>query len=100
MLPVVARPTHVSRQIVGYTWLMVLWTLLLAPAAGWLYALFAVITGTWFVVLAHRLHASTRDGVPTKPMRLFHMSNTYLMVLYVALAVDSALGLPVLGWPF
>lgn len=99
MLPVVARPAHVSRQIVAFTWLMVLWTLLLVPAAGWLYAAFAVLAGGWFLVLAHRLHILTLRGQPAKPMRLFHMSNTYLMIVCVALAVDSALSLPVLGWP-
>lgn len=100
MLPVVADPPHVSRQIVLYTWLMVLWTLLLAPATGWLYSTFAIAAGAWFLVLAHRLHTRTCRGEPTKPMKLFHMSNTYLMIVYVALAVDSALGLPVLGLPF
>ena len=100
MLPVVAEPAHVSRQIVAYTWLMVAWTLLLVPATGWLYAVFAAGAGAWFLVLAHRLHQATKRGVATKPLRLFHMSNTYLMVVFVALAVDSALGLPVLGWPF
>ncbi|MCX2732452.1 heme o synthase [Saccharopolyspora sp. NFXS83] len=100
MLPVVAEPSYVSRQIVAYSWLMVLWTLLLAPATGWLYAVFAVASGAWFLWLAHRLHSATKRGEPTKPMRLFHMSNTYLMIVCVALAVDSALGLPVLGWPW
>ncbi|MFR9728714.1 heme o synthase [Saccharopolyspora sp. MS10] len=99
MLPVVAEPAYVSRQIVAYSWLMVLWTLLLAPATGWLYTAFAVLSGAWFLWLAHRLHSATKRGEPTKPLRLFHMSNTYLMIVCVALAADSALGLPVLGWP-
>ena len=100
MLPAVARPTHVSRQIVAFSWLMVLWTLLLVPATGWLYTAFAVASGAWFLVLAHRLHSATRRGVKASPMRLFHMSNTYLMIVFVALAVDSALGLPVIGLPW
>lgn len=79
---------------------MVLWTLLLVPATGWLYAAFAAASGAWFLVLAHRLHSATRRGVKARPMRLFHMSNTYLMIVFVALAVDSALGLPVLGLPW
>jgi protoheme IX farnesyltransferase len=33
-------------------------------------------------------------------MKLFHMSNTYLTLVFVALAVDSALSLPVIGLPF
>lgn len=99
MLPVVAEPVDVSRRIVMFSWLMVAWTLLLAPAAGLLYAAFAVATGAWFLWLAHRLHERTKRGEQTRPMRLFHMSNTYLAVVSVALALDSALNLPVLGWP-
>jgi len=30
------------------------------------------------------------------PMRLFHLSNIYLCVLFAAIAVDAALGLPLL----
>ncbi len=100
MLPVVATAERVVRQIVTYSWVMVAWTLLLVPAAGWVYTAFALVTGGWFLVVAHRLHAAVRRGEPGRPMKLFHMSNTYLTLVFVALAVDSALGLPVLGWPF
>ncbi len=100
MLPVVATPVQVSKQIVTYSWVMVVWTMLLVPATGWVYTGFAVLTGTWFLIVAHRLHAVVRRGEPGKPMKLFHMSNTYLMLTFVALAVDSALGLPVFGLPF
>jgi protoheme IX farnesyltransferase len=100
MLPVVTTADRVVRQIVVYSWVMVLWTLLLVPATGWVYTGFALITGAWFLIVAHRLYAAVRRGEPGKPMRLFHMSNTYLMLVFVALAIDSALSLPVLGWPF
>ncbi len=100
MLPVVATPVQVSKQIVTYSWVMVVWTMLLVPATGWVYTGFAVLTGTWFLIVAHRLHAAVRRGEPGRPMKLFHMSNTYLMLTFVALAVDSALGLPVFGLPF
>ncbi|WP_199433122.1 heme o synthase [Qaidamihabitans albus] len=100
MLPVVATPQHVARQIVIYSWVMVGWTLLLAPATSWLYAAFAALAGGWFLFYAHRLHAAVRRGVQTRPMALFHRSNTYLMIVFCALAVDSAIGLPVLGLPF
>ena len=100
MLPVVATPVQVSKQIVTYSWVMVVWTMLLVPATGWVYTGFAVLTGAWFLVVAHRLHAAVRRGEPGRPMTLFHMSNTYLMLTFVALAVDSALGLPVFGLPF
>jgi protoheme IX farnesyltransferase len=100
MLPVIATPQQVSRQIVVYSWVMVAWTLLLAPATSWLYAGLAGLAGTWFLVLAHRLHAAVRRGEPGNPMRLFHLSNSYLTAVFVALAVDSVIGWPVLGWPF
>ncbi|MBA0125943.1 protoheme IX farnesyltransferase [Haloechinothrix sp. YIM 98757] len=99
MLPVVATPQHVARQIVIYSWVMVAWTLLLVPATSWIYTLFAMLAGAWFLFYAHRLYASVRDGEKTKPMALFHRSNTYLMIVFCALAVDSAIGLPVLGLP-
>ncbi|MCA1821295.1 MAG: protoheme IX farnesyltransferase, partial [Pseudonocardia sp.] len=47
-----------------------------------------------FVTMAHRLHAAVRRGLAVNPMRLFHFSNTYLALLFVAIAVDS-----VLAWP-
>jgi protoheme IX farnesyltransferase len=100
MLPVVATPQHVAKQIVIYSWVMVGWTLLLAPATSWLYTAFAVVAGTWFLFYAHRLRAAVERGVETRPMALFHRSNTYLMVVFCALAVDAAIGLPVLGLPF
>ncbi|MCP3802323.1 heme o synthase [Allokutzneria sp. A3M-2-11 16] len=100
MLPAVAEPAYVTRQIVIFTWLMVAWSLLLVPAASWLYLAAAVVAGVWFAVLTHRLHGQVRRGEKANPMRLFHMSNTYLMLVFVALAVDSAIGLPVLNWPW
>ena len=100
MLPVVATPQHVARQIVIYSWVMVAWTLLLLPVTSWLYGTFALLAGGWFLFYAHSLQASVRRGEKTNPMALFHRSNTYLMVVFCALALDSAIGLPTLGLPF
>jgi len=92
MLPAVASPVSVTRQIVVFSWLMVAWSLLLVPVTSWVYATVAVIAGGWFVTMAHRLHAAVRSGAVVKPMRLFHLSNTYLALVFVAIAVDSVLG--------
>ena len=100
MLPVVTTPQRVARQIVIYSWVMVGWTLLLVPATGWVYTAFALLAGLWFLAVAHKLYSEVRKGEPAKPMKLFHLSNTYLTLVFVALAVDSALGLPVFGLPF
>jgi len=99
MLPVVATAERVARQIVIYSWVMVVWTMLLVPATGWTYAGFALLAGAWFLVFAHRLHAAVRRGDKGDPMKLFHLSNSYLTLVFVALAADSALGLPVTGLP-
>jgi protoheme IX farnesyltransferase len=100
MLPVVTTAERVARQIVIYTWVMVAWTLLLVPATGWLYLSAALLAGGWFLVSAHRLWAAVRRGAKGSPMRLFHLSNSYLTLVFVAIAVDSALTLPVTGLPF
>jgi protoheme IX farnesyltransferase len=100
MLPVVAAPVQVSRRIVAYSWAMAVWSLLLVPVTSWVYAAVAVLAGGWFVLMAHRLHNAIRAGEPAKPIRLFHLSNTYLCGLFIAVAVDATLGLPALGWHF
>ena len=97
MLPVVATPRQVSGRIVAYSWATVASTLLLAPATSWIYLGCASVAGGIFLVMAQRLHAAVRRGEAHNPMKLFHLSNTYLTVLFVAIAVDAAVGLPVLG---
>jgi heme o synthase len=96
MLPVIATEQQVTKQILAYTWLTVLSTLLLTLATGWLYAAVALVAGGWFLVMAHQLYAGVRRGEPVKPLRLFLQSNNYLAVVFCALAVDSAFGLPTL----
>ncbi len=93
MLPVVASPVAVGRQIVVYSWAMVAVSLLLAPATGVVYLTAAVLSGGVFVLEAHRLlhraRAAVHDpAVKLAPMRLFHYSITYLTVLFVAVAID------------
>jgi protoheme IX farnesyltransferase len=91
MLPVVASATVVSRRILVYAWATALWSLLLIPlgGAGPVYAVAALGTGAWLVVEAHLLLRRARAGVrKLAPMRLFHLSITYLTVLFVAVAVD------------
>jgi heme o synthase len=96
MLPVVATPAQVSRRIVAYSWVMAAWTLLLVPATSWIYTGVALLGGAWFVFRAHRLHAGVCAGRDVTPMKLFHLSNMYLCILFAAIAVDAAVGLPVL----
>jgi protoheme IX farnesyltransferase len=96
MLPAVATEREVTKQILIYTWLTVLATLVLALATGWLYAAVAVLAGAWFLTMAHQLYSGVRAGEPVKPLRLFLQSNNYLALVFCALAVDSVIALPTL----
>ncbi|WP_373286736.1 heme o synthase [Terrabacter tumescens] len=99
MLPVVERFVVVARQIVAYSWAMVLTSLALLPVqhVGWVYTVAAVVAGGLFLTEAHRLLAKARAGAAEdvlKPMRLFHFSITYLTVLFVGVALDPIWHLP------
>ena len=96
MLPVVAAPPVVGRQIVLYTWATVATSLLLWPVAGTgaVYPIAAVVLGALFLVEAHRMWGRTRltdNPAEMDPMRLFHVSNLYLALLFVAVALDPLL---------
>jgi heme o synthase len=91
MLPVVASPTKVVRQIVGYSYVMVAATLALVPYAGWLYGCCAVGLGVWFLAEAHALRSRVAAGDAPAPMRLFHRSIAYLTLLFTAVAVTALL---------
>ncbi|MGB0100953.1 MAG: heme o synthase [Nocardioides sp.] len=93
MLPVVASAQTVGRQIVIYSWVMVATSLLLWPVAdtGLFYPVAAAVLGAVFLLEAHRMWARTRgteDLARIQPMRLFHTSNLYLSLLFVAVALD------------
>ena len=93
MLPVVRPARDVARQILGYSYAMVLVSLVLWPVAhtGPVYPAAAVVLGVAFLVQAHLMHAraATSDELSVvRPMRLFHWSNMYLSLLFVAVALD------------
>ncbi len=94
MLPSVASSDEVSRQIVIYSWVMVATSLLLWPYTGWFYPAMAITLGIVFLIEAYDLRSRARDTEDLsiiKPMRLFHYSNAYLALLFVAAAVDPFL---------
>ncbi|WP_338073529.1 heme o synthase [Kineococcus siccus] len=114
MLPVVAKPTTVARQIVAYTWAMVACSLLLVPVggAGMVYLGAAVVLGLGFLAQTYgllrrtrRFEAATggRDAGTLEqlkaisPMGVFHGSITYLTLLSAAVALDPFLRV---AWPF
>lgn len=91
MLPVVAPPASVARQIVVYSYVMVATSLVLIPVApmGAVYSAVAVISGGVFIWQAHALAHRLRHNIePLRAMTLFHYSITYLAVLFLAVAID------------
>lgn len=97
MLPVVRKPVQVTRQIVWYTVATVITTLLLVPAASWIYLAGALIGGLYFLVMAIVLHNGVKAGKDVKPLKLFILSNNYLALVFVALSVDAVLGWETIG---
>lgn len=97
MLPVVAPPAVVGRQVTLYTWVTVATSLVLPliTDTGWVYPIVAALLGAVFILESHRFWARTRrteSPAAMDPMRLFHISNLYLALLFVALAVDPLVG--------
>ena len=90
MLPVVRSAGRVNFEIVLYTVLTVVASLVAWPLGlGWIYGVAAIGTGIAFLAEALLLVRRVRAGGPTKPMRLFHWSITYLTILFIAVAVDA-----------
>lgn len=93
MLPVVMSAPRVALRILIYSVLMVAVSMTLWPAAGtgWLYPVVAGVGGAVFIIEAVNVLRRARSGATDaalKPMRLFHWSNSYLALIFLAAAVD------------
>ena len=90
MMPVVHGETETRRQIVLYTSLLVVLTML--PVAfgffGAIYAAFALGLGGWFLVLAVRLQ---RRADRQSALKTYLYSLAYLAVLFGAMVADARL---------
>jgi len=92
MLPVVAPARTVARQILGYAVATVATSLLLWPVAhtGLGYVVIAALLGALFIgqaALLLRRAMQSDELVVLRPMRLFHFSNLYLALLFLAVAL-------------
>ncbi|SJM58629.1 Heme O synthase, protoheme IX farnesyltransferase COX10-CtaB [Agrococcus casei LMG 22410] len=94
MLAVVRGKRIVGIQVILYAWASVACTLLLIPVAGMglLYCAVAIGAGLWFVVESHLLYGRALGGASDiKAMRVFHASNLYLTLIFVAVGIDPLL---------
>jgi protoheme IX farnesyltransferase len=87
MLPVTHGIPYTRLQIVLYTILLILCTLLpfLTGMSGLIYLASALALNARFLYFALELHKGVRSDLP---MRTFRFSITYLMLLFAALIVD------------
>src|SRR4051812_29554708 len=90
MLPVVRGIEETTRQIAAYAMVTVAWTfaLTLTGEVGRFYATSVLVLGLLFVGKALSL-ASTPS--PQAAIRFFGWSNVYLMLVFVAVAVDAVI---------
>ncbi|MFB9837952.1 heme o synthase [Actinoallomurus acaciae] len=96
MLPVVATERRVAIEVIVYTWVTVACSLALWPVAHTtlFYPVVAAVLGAVSLLEAYRLLGRVRRGVTgavLKPMRYFHLSNAYLALLFLAVAIDPLL---------
>jgi protoheme IX farnesyltransferase len=99
MLPVVRGVAETSRQIALYAVLLVAVSLVFAVVAqmGLVYLVTAVILGAIFLWRAFTLwrEGSAPEASTAQAIRLYRFSISYLTLLFVAVAVDVLVALPV-----
>lgn len=90
MLPVVATPVKVAKQMIAYAVAMVVVSLALVPLADmtWIYAVIALGFGVWFVGGCVALYRRSVEGAKLRSMRLFRDSIMYLSVVFGAILAD------------
>jgi protoheme IX farnesyltransferase len=93
MLAVVRGRAAVGLQVILYAWATVACSLLLIPVAGMglVYTVVAVGAGAWFLIESHRLYSAAIRHGEVRPMRVFHSSNGYLTLVFLAVAIDPLL---------
>lgn len=90
MLPVTAGPAYTRIQILRYSVMLVIVSLVLGPAAqlGYIYYAAALGLGGVFIAMAYQLW---RKPAITPPMNLYKYSLLYLAILFIAMGVDAAI---------
>ena len=99
MLPVVKGIRETTRQIGLYTVLMVAVSLILFAVArmGLIYLVAAVVLGTIFLWQAYGLwrRGASEEASTVGAIRLYKFSISYLSLLFLAIAVDALVVIPV-----
>jgi protoheme IX farnesyltransferase len=94
MLSVVAGDVVTFREIAWYSVVTVGVSLMLIPvgALGWIYAVTAVVLGSWLIIAAGVLKSDR-----AKAMKFFGFTNMYLAGVFLSMMVDRLVDTPILG---
>jgi protoheme IX farnesyltransferase len=96
MLPVVAERQVVSKQIIIYSWIMALTTLILPLTVKMsiIYWIGALVLNAIFLKEAYSLNKRAKsDDLEINPMKLFHWSISYLALLFFLIGLDPLLNI-------
>ncbi|MFC0580959.1 heme o synthase [Micrococcoides hystricis] len=98
MLGAVANAKTVSVQVVLYAYATVAISLLLIPMgwAGPVYSVAALASGAWFIYETHVLYnkAQALKATEKQAMKVFHLSISYMTILFLGVALDPFIGGP------
>lgn len=101
MLPVVASPLRVAKEMVAYTVAMVASSLALVflTPMTWVYVGVATVSGLWFLAGCIALYRRSVAGSTLKSMGLFRDSIVYLSVVFGAILADPFWPESLRVWP-
>jgi protoheme IX farnesyltransferase len=93
MMPITRGRKYTSVAIFVYTILTCLASFVLALDGylGIIYISISVLLAVWFTFEAFRLTRDPENIHRGKYMRFFHISNAYLAILFIAIAIDSVI---------
>ena len=91
MLPITRGRKYAAKAMFIYALLTVVTSILLFAddALSYMYLATAVTAGIWFLAESYRLTRNSEKIHRGRYMRFFHISNGYLALLFIAIAVDS-----------
>ncbi len=91
MMPITRGRTYTSKAMLVYAILTCLTSfgLIYDQNLGIIYLVTAALLAVWFIFEAIRLTRNSESIHRCRFMRFFHISNGYLAILFIAIAVDS-----------
>ena len=93
MLPVTHTKKSTTFQMMLYTVLTVIssFVLIATKNLGILYMIASIVLGLWFIYCSIILYVKADSILRKKFYNFFHLSNGYLALLFIVIAIDSTI---------